>query len=566
MSPANSDASRLSRRTLLAALLAPTSIALLGLAASSACTPAAAPATAPTAAAKASGPTAAPAAAANAPAPTTAASAPTTAAAAPTARRASLSGTLNVGVSIEPGTLDPQFANGVTEYVVTSNVMEGLVGFGQDLSIVPVLAETYRQVDENLWEFKLRQGVKFHNGEALNAEAVKVTFERSNDPNLKIRNTWFKNLNLDEIQILDDLTLRFHTDTPTPHMLARMAKDYPIYPPKYLTQTDPKGVARKAVGTGPYIFKEWASGDRIVLEANPDYWGNPKPSVKTIVWRWIPEHTSRLANLRTGSIDVMTSLDPSAIAEVNADSQLQALALGGGRRVYVGLNTRVAPFDDVRVRQALNYGADIESICKTIFAGATQRMRTWSSPPNENPDVKGYHYDPARARQLLQEAGLGQGFSTVFDVDSGGYLKLEEFPSALVTSLRDIGVDASIKRLDDKVAQQQQRERKTSPLYLRSTTAQYDAGLDFDLMRLDHAGNATNWNDPVFQALMKQLYTGGTVEQRKAWTFEAQARVKEEAPMLFLWRQPEIYGLSKKVHGFSPNGTERFNLGAVSLG
>jgi peptide/nickel transport system substrate-binding protein len=495
--------------------------------------------------------------------PTAASTAASTAATAPTAKSAS--GTLNIGVTIEPTTLDPQFANSVSEYVFTHNVMEGLFGFDQNVVVTPVLAESHTRVDDNTWEFKLRKGVSFHNGEPLTAEAVKVTFERSNDPNLKIRNTWYRNLNLDQIQVVDDLTVRFHTSTPTPQMLTRLAKDYPIFPPKYLSQFDAKTVARKPIGTGPYVFKEWSAGERIVLEANPNYWATPKPSIKTIVWQWIPEHTSRLANLRTGAIDVMTALDPSAITEVSADSKLQPLVLGGGRRVYIGLNTRAKPLDDVRVRQALNYGADLEGICKSIFGGSTQRMRTWSSPPNENPDVKGYHYDPTRAKQLLKEAGLDQGFEVTLDVDTAGYLKSEEFPAALVTSLRGIGVNVAIKRLDDKVAQQQQRERKTSPMYLRTTTAQYDAGLDFDVLRLDHASNATQWDSSEFVTLLNQMYMSGTPEQRKAWAYQAQGVVMDQAPMLFLWKQPEIYGLSKKVQGFTPNGTERFNLAPVSL-
>src|SRR5919201_3244522 len=332
------------RRRFLASLLAPAGVALLA-----ACAPAVP-----------QSPTQAPAA--GAPAPTAAPAAPKAAAA---------SGTLTVGVPVEPATLDPQFGNGLNEFMLTYNTMEGLVIFGPDLKIQRLLVESYRQLDDTTWEFKLRSNIKFHNGEPLTAEAVKVSFDRSNDESLQILNPWAQEINLAEVEILDPLLFRFHTSSPTPQMLSRLAKDYPIFPPKYLTETDPKAVARKAVGTGPYVLKEWLSGEKITLEANPDYWGNPKPSIKTITWRWIPEHTSRLANLRTGAIDVMTSLEPSSIDEVNADAKLQAVPIRGGRRVYVGLNTTVEPLKDVRVRQALNYGADIESITRAIFSGST---------------------------------------------------------------------------------------------------------------------------------------------------------------------------------------------------
>jgi peptide/nickel transport system substrate-binding protein len=475
------------------------------------------------------------------------------------------SGTLNIGVTTEPGTLDAQFANGVNEYMVTINVMDGLVVFGPDLTIQPLLAETYRQVDDTTWEFKLRQGVKFHNGEQLTADAVKASFDRTRDTSLKIRNPWADEINLADIEILDPLMFRFHTSAPTPQMLSRLAKDYPIYPPGYLGSTAATSVARKAIGTGAYMLKEWVTGDHITLEANPEYWGTPKPSIKTVVWRWIPEHTTRLDNLRTGAIDIMTSLDPSSIDGVNANSSTQAVVIRGGRRVYVGFKTTAQQFQDVRVRQALNYGADIESICKTIFSGATERMPTWSNPPYVNPDVKGYSYDPAKAKQLLQDAGYGQGFEMMWDVDSGGYLKSEEFPPALANSLRGIGVNLSIRKVESNVAAQEQKDRKTSPMYLRSNTAQYDAGLDFDVWRFDHAGNATLWNDAEFGSLLKQMYSGGTPDQRQQWSYQAQVRLSEQAPMLFLWKQPELYAINKKVQGFKPNGTERFMLNTVSV-
>jgi peptide/nickel transport system substrate-binding protein len=192
-------------------------------------------------------------------------------------------------------------------------------------------------------------------------------------------------------------------------------------------------------------------------------------------------------------------------------------------------------------------------------------MRTWTNPPYENPDVKGYTYDPVKAKQLLQEAGFDQGFEIMWDVDDGGYLKLQEFPPALANSLRGIGVNINMRRIDNKVAAQEQKDRKTSPMYLRSNTAQYDAGLDFDVWRFDHAGNNTQWTDPEFMTLLKQLYTGGTPEQRQQWSYQAQARIMDQAPALFLWKQPELYALSKRVQNFKPNGTERFLLNEVTV-
>jgi peptide/nickel transport system substrate-binding protein len=189
-------------------------------------------------------------------------------------------GTLNILMASEPVTMDPQFAPGTAEDVISVNIMEGLFTTGENLAVVPKLAESYSQIDENTWEFKLRQGIKFHNGEPFDSTAVKATYDRSQDQSLKIRNTWAADVNIDHIDAVDPLTVRFYTKTPTPHMLARIANDHYMYPPQFLKDTDPKDLARKAIGTGPYMFKDWTSGDRITLEANPNYWGAQKPSIK----------------------------------------------------------------------------------------------------------------------------------------------------------------------------------------------------------------------------------------------------------------------------------------------
>jgi peptide/nickel transport system substrate-binding protein len=558
---------RVSRRQLLRLLALGGGAALAAACAPAAPSPPAAPQATDAPKPAAPSATSAPAAAkpAEAPKPAEAAKPAAPAAAAPAVKGAEASGSLTIGMANEPSTLDPMFAPGTTEYNPLVNVMDGLFTTGENLAVVPRLAESYKQLDDVTWEFKLRQGITFHNGEPFNAEAVKVTYDRSVDPNLKARNTWAADVNVDRIDVADPYTVRFHTKTATPHMLARLANDHFIYPPKYLTENDPRAVSRKPIGTGAYVFKEWASGDRIVLEANPDYWDTPQPTIKTMTWRWAPEHAARLANLKTGAIDLMDQLDPTSIPEVDADANLKSLFIAGGRRVFAGFNLKVKPLEDVRVRQAINYGTDVESICKAILGGATSRMRTWVNPPNENPSLKGYSYDPDKAKQLLQEAGLAGDAKVTLDVSPSGYMKGSEFPQAIVTSLRQVGVDVAITVIEPNVATQMQRDRTTNGMYMRSTAPFFDAGLDFDIMRLNHAGNSMQWDDPEFQDLMKKMYSGGTPEERKAWSFQAQQRMSDQAPMLFLWKQPEVYGISKKLQGFTPTGDERIRVARMAL-
>jgi peptide/nickel transport system substrate-binding protein len=473
--------------------------------------------------------------------------------------------TLAIGLPEEPNTMDPQFADGVLEYTVLVNIMEGLFTTGDNTEVVPVLVESWEQLDDLTWEFRLHEGVTFHNGEPLTAEAVKASYERSVDPEVNARRPWAGDVNIEEIEIVDDFTVRFHTSAPTPHMLARLANDHFIYPPQYLAESDATTVARTPIGTGPYVFQGWAQGENITMTANPDYWGEPKPSIETVIWRFIPEDTSRLASLQTGQIDLMRSLLPTAIEEVESQENLAVVGIEGTRRVYIGLNTKLEPTTDKLVRQALNYGTDVETIAEVILGGATTRMQNWAEVAFRNPDVTGYSYDPGRARELLAEAGYSDGINVTWDLATTGTVGIAEFPQAVVISLREVGVEVELNVLEPNILSQNTEDRTVNQLYSRTNAAYFDPGLTFDVWRLDNIGNGAQWENEEFESLRQQIYTGGTPEERLEWSYRMQEIIMEEAPAIFLWYQPDIYGINTRVQGFTPNGDERIRVAGMTL-
>jgi peptide/nickel transport system substrate-binding protein len=473
--------------------------------------------------------------------------------------------TLNIGLPEEPNTMDPQYADGVLEYTVLVNIMDGLFTTGPNVEVVPVLAESWEQLDDLTWEFRLRQGVTFHNGEPFTAESVKASYERSVDPEVNVRRPWAGDVNITEIEIVDDHTVRFHTSAPTPHMLARLANDHFMYPPKYLAESDPTTIARHPIGTGPYVFQEWSQGEQITMTANPDYWGDPKPSIETVTWRFIPEDSTRLASLQTGQIDLMRSLLPTSIEEVESQENLAVVDVEGTRRVYIGLNTKLEPTNDVRVRQALNYGTDVESITEVILGGATSRMQNWAEVAFRNPDVQGYTYDPERARQLLAEAGYPDGINLIWDLATTGTVGIAEFPQAVVISLREIRVEVELNVLEPNILSQRTEDREVNQLYSRTNAAYFDPGLTFDVWRLDNIGNGAQWEHPEFEELRQQAYTGGTPEERLEISYRMQEIIMEEAPAIFLWYQPDIYGINTRVQNFNPTGDERIRVAEMTL-
>ena len=485
--------------------------------------------------------------------------------------RAQAAGTLTVGKPSEPITLDPQFADGVNEYTVLVNIMDGLFTTGENVEVVPRLVESWEQLDDLTWEFTLRPDIVFHNGEPLTSEAVKASYDRSMDPDLAVLNTWGGDVNLESVEIVDDLTFRFITSEFTPQMLARLANDHFIFPPQYLAENDAATIARNPVGTGPYVFQEWVAGENITMTTNPDYWGDPQPSVETVVWRFIPEHATRLASLETGEIDLADALLPTAIADLEAAEHLEAVSVEGTRRVYIGLNTLLPPTDDVRVRQAINYGTDIEAICETIFGGATTRMRNWMEPAFQNPEVEGYRYDPELARQLLAEAGYPDGVSVTLDYARTGSLGIEEFPQAIAISLREVGIEVELNLLENNILTERIEQASLGDaeavgnMYLRSNASYFDPGLTYSYWRPADDDNGTGYANPEFVALLDQILTSGTPEERLEWAYEAQEIFMEDAPGLFLWYEPKIYGLNTRVQGFAPTGDEHLRFAEVTL-
>ncbi len=475
-------------------------------------------------------------------------------------RQAALA-TLKIGYASEPQTLDPQLAPGVNEVSVLTNIMEGLVMLDKDNKPTPRLAESYSQIDDKTWQFNLRKNVTFQNGETFDAQSVNATYARSKSTTIPIKNTYADDINLDRIEIVDDYTVRFHLTDPTPFILARMSNDQLLFPPKWLASSDAGTVAHQPVGTGRYSFKEWVSGSSLTLVANAQYWGSPKAAIGTVVYQFIPDVTSRVDNLKTGAVQIINSIDPASVPLISRQSGLTVESVQVGRRVYAGFNTKLKPMDDVRVRQAINYGTDVETICKTLLAGTTTRMHTYAEAPYQDPTVKGYTYDPEKAKSLLQAAGLGGGFTLTFDVDNGSYLGGRQFPEAVAASLLEIGIKVTINRIDRSVATQQQRARQTHEMYLRSNASYYDPDLTFSVWGLKAAGNGTQWDDAAFQSLLKQSLTGGTAAQRLDWSNQLQARLMDQAPALFLWIEPAIYGVdSSKVHGFKAWLDEHLHL------
>src|SRR3989449_5376638 len=217
---------------------------------------------------------------------------------------------VTIAQGIDAEFLDVQMTNNVAMIIINGSIYDTLLTRDKQLQIVPHLATSYKLVGDKVWEVKLRQGVKFHNGEAFDATAVKFSFERINRTDFKSpQKGWFSTI--EAVEIVDPFTVRFHTKVPDPSMPARMTLMYQLAP-KYVAQVGDAQANLKPVGTGPFKLVERAKNDRIVVEANGAHWSR-KPAVRRATWRPIPELGARIAALQTGQADLIVNVPPDQL-------------------------------------------------------------------------------------------------------------------------------------------------------------------------------------------------------------------------------------------------------------
>ncbi|MBL8696803.1 MAG: ABC transporter substrate-binding protein [Alphaproteobacteria bacterium] len=480
-----------------------------------------------------------------------------------------LAGTALAAAGAAPGTLRAQtpsrdtivVAQGADAYTMdpakhsvfpTANILfhiyEALVTQDETGKFLPLLALSWSNPEPTVWEFKLRPGVKFHNGEAFDAAAVKFSFDRALDPEFK--SPYRSRIAvIKSVTVVDALTVRFATEKPYPTMLSTLYEaSFPalIVPPAHVKAGGPDALARRAIGTGPYRFVEWAKDERVVIEANPDYWGGA-PKIRRIVWRPIPEARTRIAELKSGGIDLGGDIPPEEIAGLNS-GRTRVINVNSDLLYFVGLDTlKPGPLQDKRVRQALNHAVDADAMQRTLLAGLGQRIAV-TLPRNAfgyDESVQPYAYDPARAKQLLAEAGHPNGFKIQLITRQGRYLKDKEVTQAVAGYLARVGVEVELKYVEPGVWAQISERKGRDGLSFGGWS-----GMDADLVwyPLLFTGQYQSYysNKELDELLIKGRSTLDDGERKAAYAAAARL-IKEEAPHIPLFVPPLIYATSTRL-------------------
>ncbi|HEX2500438.1 MAG TPA: ABC transporter substrate-binding protein [Methylomirabilota bacterium] len=451
------------------------------------------------------------------------------------------------GVDMQTG--DPHKTTLTHAVNVLTNFYDTLVGRDANLALKPGLALSWRAVDATTWEFKLRQGAKFHNGEPFNAQAVKLSFERMLDPKTKWPGAGALRL-IKSVAVVDDSTVRFTTERPWP-LLPRYLGYYGMIVPPGLAQSAEDALIRHPVGTGPYKFVRWVKDDRVELEGNPDYWGG-KPRINRIVFRAIPSESSRLAELLAGSVHLINIVPPELFKPIQ-DSGRAKLVEGRSLSVYFVIGNlvniaREKPLADRRVRQALNHAIDRQAILASIMHNVGKTVSTFCTDVMLGCDasVPGFAYDPERAKALLREAGYPNGFEFSISGTSGAYPGDRDIALAVADQLNKVGVRAraNITEYGVQLKAVQARQLADDGWFTRFTDffglshiipfrAFYSPG-EWSLWRPGHK---------EFDQLVEAANVASDEAQIKDLSRRLQLLYKEEAPAISLFTAPNVYGM-----------------------
>jgi peptide/nickel transport system substrate-binding protein len=452
------------------------------------------------------------------------------------------------GVDMQTG--DPHRTTLTHAVNVLTNFYDTLIWRDANLGLKPGLALSWRAVDATTWEFKLRQGVKFHNGEPFNAQAVKFSFERMLDPKTKWPGAGALRL-IKSVAVVDDSTVRFTTERPWP-LLPRFLGYYGmIVPPGLLAQQGDEALIRHPVGTGPYRFVRWVKDDRVELEANGDFWGG-KPRIGRVVFRAIPSESSRLAELLAGSVHLINIVPPELFKPIQ-DSPRAKLVEGRSLSVYFVIANLVniakeRPLADRRVRQALNHAIDRQAILASIMHNVGKPVATFCTEVMLGCDasVPPFAYDPERAKALLREAGYPNGFELSISTTSGAYPGDRDIALAVADQLNKVGVRAraNVTEYGVQLKAVQARQLADDGWFTRFTDffglsniipfrAFYGQG-EWSLWRPGHK---------EFDQLIDAANVAGDEAQLKDLARRLQLLYKEEAPAISLFTAPNVYGM-----------------------
>ncbi len=466
-------------------------------------------------------------------------------------------GTLRAGMQTDPVGLDPHLSTATATRNMMENVYETLVVVSPDLRILPGLAESWKTSDDGLtWTFTIRREVKFHHGRVMTADDVAYSLNRIRDP--KVKSPRLGDFSeVDTISASGPSTVVIKLKKPFSPLLAKLASSLNVVVPKEIVERD-GDLNTNPTGTGPFRFIGYTPQQRLVLVRNGNYWdqdetGRRLPYLDRIEFVFLPDAVARATALRTGTVDWIEYVPSSEVQSLRADPNIDVV--GGLSANFRGLyiNTAVAPFTNVKVRQAMAWAINRKEIVDTALFGVGGIVATGTAiPPGNYYSVSKTPYDKVdlnRAKALLAEAGFPNGFEADLYVTST-YDFLRTPAEIIQAQLGKIGIRLKISAADWSIYLPNVAQKKYV-LTILGTSGQVDPD-DFlyNNFKTGAGNNFANYSDAQFDRLIEEGRTVASEAHRKQIYEQAQLRLLETVPVVFIYHSTQYEALRKSVRGY----------------
>lgn len=457
--------------------------------------------------------------------------------------------TITYAGSADISSMDPRRGVSTITASILADVYSTLVKTDPDGKIVCDLAVSYDRINDVTWRFKLRDDVFFTNGDRLTSADVKYTFDtlRSNEGNYALAGDF----SFIRAEPINDFELDLITDFPFNSLLLRL-NYVKIIPSKYVQKVGDDVFAAAPIGSGPFKFVSWSKDEEVVLEKNPDYYGEV-PNFDRLIYRTIPETSDRVAALQAGEVDIIQSIPTTQVDFLSGLSDIKVCKQPSTALYWLQFNLvgPETPLNDRRVRQAINYAVNRDLIIDGVLDGNAVKSVSISTPSYKgyDPNVKGYEYDLEKAKQLMASAGYEDGFDIELVVVPGG--SGTDVVQSIAAQLADINITVEIRQIDNSTKIEQQKAGTIAPLFLQGLGGPY---CDIDLIAtigFTKGARYCTWDNQEFIDLAARARS--TVDDNEC--AELYSRMQQfmidEAPCLWLYQSVTLYAYnSKRIQGW----------------
>ena len=480
------------------------------------------------------------------------------------------------GMNVMEETVSP--ASSMYQVLWESAGMVEFDGHSRRTGVRPLWVTDWRVLDDKLtWEFKIREGMKFHNGEVLDAEAVawclNYVLVESETAHTSFRSTF--QAPFDGVEVIDKHTFHFKLNVPfastVPMFLSYMTH---LAPPAYYQEVGVGGYSEKPVGMGPYKFVEWQKGQHIILEKNPDHWRADEFKIDRLIFKPNAEDATRMAALLANEVDIVFNVPPDDVPRLTGSGF--EIAWGPiGQMMHLTEKTGsnpghpiVGPINDVRIRHALNYAIDKDALVNDIMGGYTTKAQGQILGPDcfgFNPKVEAFDYNPEKAKDLMAEAGYPNGFEMDFDTAQGRYIKQKEVSEWLVGEYAKVGIKLNMHLYEWSAMINKVYSDQSAPVFYTGRNWYPHMDPEGCLKMFDCSERRAQMCEEEYEELQAAQRAEFDPVEREKIIQRQMVWLREYAPAVYLFQAPGIFGVSKQVKGFTPTPDDRIHFEGITV-